>query len=119
MGDNIVKSVMEETDTDDMEETFPMVCEYQMKLNPKKCVFGVRSGKYLGFMASETRIDANPDNIYFEILHAIIQLHNSKFSILSTIPLDKLINLRVTWICVCMIYNVSCRQTHLASLLDY
>jgi len=34
-----------------------------MKLNPKKCVFGVRSGKFLGFMISHRCIEANPDKI--------------------------------------------------------
>lgn len=34
-----------------------------MKLNPRKCVFGVRSSKFLGFMVSERGIDANPDKV--------------------------------------------------------
>ncbi|XP_056685805.1 uncharacterized protein [Spinacia oleracea] len=34
-----------------------------MKLNPKKCVFGVKSGKFLGFLVSERGIDANPDKV--------------------------------------------------------
>ncbi|XP_056688597.1 uncharacterized protein [Spinacia oleracea] len=34
-----------------------------MKLNPKKCVLGVRAGKFLGFMVSERAIDANPDKV--------------------------------------------------------
>jgi hypothetical protein len=31
-----------------------------MMLNPKKCVFGVSSGKLLGYMVSSRGIDANP-----------------------------------------------------------
>jgi len=34
-----------------------------MKLNPKKCVFAVRSGKFLGFMISSRGIEANLDQI--------------------------------------------------------
>ena len=34
-----------------------------MKLNPKKCVFGVPSGKLLGFIVSERGIEANPEKI--------------------------------------------------------
>ena len=34
-----------------------------MKLNPAKCVFGVSSGKFLGFMVSQRGIEANPDKI--------------------------------------------------------
>ncbi|XP_022874131.1 uncharacterized protein LOC111392952 [Olea europaea var. sylvestris] len=34
-----------------------------MKLNPKKCVFGVASRKFLGFMITHRGIEANPDKI--------------------------------------------------------
>ena len=34
-----------------------------MKLNPEKCVFGVPSGKVLGFFVSHRGIGANPDKI--------------------------------------------------------
>ncbi|XP_022854622.1 uncharacterized protein LOC111375929 [Olea europaea var. sylvestris] len=34
-----------------------------MKLNPEKCVFGVASGKFLGFMITHWGIEANPDKI--------------------------------------------------------
>jgi len=30
-----------------------------MKLNPSKCAFGVASGKFLGFMVSQRRIEEN------------------------------------------------------------
>jgi len=30
-------------------------------LNPEKCVFGVRGGKFLGFMLTNRGIEANPD----------------------------------------------------------
>jgi hypothetical protein len=34
-----------------------------MMLNPKKCVFGVSSGKLLGYMVSARGIDANPKKV--------------------------------------------------------
>lgn len=34
-----------------------------LKLNLEKCVFGVTSGKLLGFLVSHRGIEANPDNI--------------------------------------------------------
>ncbi|KAI5336099.1 hypothetical protein L3X38_026233 [Prunus dulcis] len=34
-----------------------------MRLNPKKCSFGVSSGKFLGFMISQRGIEANPKKI--------------------------------------------------------
>jgi len=34
-----------------------------MRLNPAKCVFGVSSGKFLGFMVSHRGIEANPKKV--------------------------------------------------------
>ena len=34
-----------------------------MKLNPEKCAFRVGSGKFLGFIVSNRRIEINPDEI--------------------------------------------------------
>jgi hypothetical protein len=47
----------------DLEETFASLREYQWKLNPNKCVFGVPSGKLLGFIISHCGIEANPEKI--------------------------------------------------------
>jgi hypothetical protein len=47
----------------DLEETFASLREYQWKLNPNKCVFGVPSGKLLGFIISHHDIEANPKKI--------------------------------------------------------
>ncbi|XP_056688783.1 uncharacterized protein [Spinacia oleracea] len=48
---------------DDLRETFETVRTYQMRLNPKKCIFGVSSGKFLGFLIDERGIEANPDKV--------------------------------------------------------
>lgn len=34
-----------------------------MKLNPKKCVFGVSVGKFLGFIINHRGIEENPKKI--------------------------------------------------------
>jgi hypothetical protein len=47
----------------DLEETFASLQEYRWKLNPNKCVFGVPSGKLLGFIISHRDIEANPEKI--------------------------------------------------------
>ena len=47
-----VKSKEELSHLEDLKETFVTLKQYQMKLNPSKCVFGVASGKFLGFMVS-------------------------------------------------------------------
>ena len=37
------------------------ISKYRLKLNPEKCVFGVKAGKFLGFLLTERGIEANPD----------------------------------------------------------
>jgi len=40
-----------------------------MKHNPKRCTFGVKSGKFLGYMIDQQGIEANPDKV-----QAILQM---------------------------------------------
>jgi hypothetical protein len=40
----------------------------QLKLNPEKCVFGVRRGRVLGYLVSVKGIEANLDKIN-DIVH--------------------------------------------------
>ena len=61
--DMLVKSQDEEKHLDDLQETFDTLRQYNMRLNPSKCAFGVSSGKFLGFMVSHTGIEANLDKI--------------------------------------------------------
>ena len=61
--DMLVKSQNEEIHLDDLQETFDTLRQYNMKLNPNKCAFGVSSGKFLGFMVSHRGIEVNPDKI--------------------------------------------------------
>ena len=48
----LVKSKEKLAHLDDLKETFATLRQYQMKLNPTKCAFGVASGKFLEFMVS-------------------------------------------------------------------
>ena len=50
--DMLVKSRREEDHLDDLKETFDTLHSYNMKLNPRKCAFGVTVGKFLGLMVS-------------------------------------------------------------------
>ena len=61
--DMLVKSKEESAHLDNLEETFTTLKQYQMKLNPNKCAFGVASGKFLGFMVSQRGIEANPKKV--------------------------------------------------------
>ena len=51
--DGLVKSKKEDRHLDDIQETFETLFLYDMKLNPKKCVFEISLGKFLGFMVSQ------------------------------------------------------------------
>ncbi|GJY21960.1 reverse transcriptase domain-containing protein [Tanacetum coccineum] len=44
----------------DIAETFKNLKAINMKLNPKKCSFGVEEGKFLGYMVTSEGIRANP-----------------------------------------------------------
>ncbi|KAL0373261.1 UNVERIFIED_CONTAM: Gag-Pol polyprotein [Sesamum radiatum] len=59
----LVKSRKEEGHLSDLGKAFEVMREYGMKLNPSKCTFGMRGGKFLGYMVSERGIEANPKKI--------------------------------------------------------
>jgi hypothetical protein len=61
--DVVVKTTIEDNLIADLAETFANPWIYCWKLNPEKCVFGVPSGKLLGFMVSHRGIKANPTKV--------------------------------------------------------
>jgi hypothetical protein len=61
--DVVVKTTEEDKLITDLTETFANLREFQWKLNPTKCVFGVPSGLFLGFMVRHRGIEANPTKI--------------------------------------------------------
>jgi hypothetical protein len=61
--DVVVKTRNSSTLIDDLEETFASLREYLRARSPNKCVFGVPSGKLLGFIISHRSIEANPEKI--------------------------------------------------------
>src|SRR5215216_6323090 len=63
MDDIVVKTKDKSTLIQDLEETFTNLRKINLKLNLEKCVFGVPSGKLLGFFVSHQGIEANPDKI--------------------------------------------------------
>ena len=54
--DMLARSKEELAHLDDLRETFATLRQYQMKLNPSKCAFGVVSRNFLGFMVSQREI---------------------------------------------------------------
>ena len=63
VNDMLVKSIREDDHLNDLQETFDTLWSYNMKLNPSKCVFGVTTGIFLGFMVSQRGIEVNPNKI--------------------------------------------------------
>ena len=61
--DIVVKSREKETLISDLKEIFDNLRVYKMMLNPAKCVFGVPTGKLLGFLVSNRGIEDNPEKI--------------------------------------------------------
>ena len=62
MDDMIVKSI-QDMEHEGLANTFEILRTYGMKLNPRNCIFGVRSGKFLGFMISSCEIEANLNKV--------------------------------------------------------
>ena len=61
--DVVIKTRHVESLIDDLRLMFDNLRTYDIKLNPKKCVFGVPAGKLLGFIVSNRGIEANPAKI--------------------------------------------------------
>ncbi|XP_070014613.1 uncharacterized protein [Nicotiana sylvestris] len=57
--DILVKSQQSGDHISHLFDTFHILQKFNMKLNPKKCAFGVSSGKFLGFLVSNRGIEVN------------------------------------------------------------
>ena len=61
--DTLVKCRHAENHISHLTKAFDTLQQYQLKLNPAKCVFGASTGKFLGFLVSQRGIEADPDQI--------------------------------------------------------
>ncbi|MCV5003092.1 reverse transcriptase domain-containing protein, partial [Escherichia coli] len=61
--DMLVKSAKAQDHVEHLDQTFSVLRKTNMMLNPSKCTFAVRAGKFLGFMVSQRGIEANPEKI--------------------------------------------------------
>ncbi|GKC01248.1 reverse transcriptase domain-containing protein, partial [Tanacetum coccineum] len=59
--DMVIKSITEQDIIKDIEQTFSTLRRINMKLNPKKCLFGMEEGKFLGYIVTSEGIRANPE----------------------------------------------------------
>ncbi|GJU98781.1 reverse transcriptase domain-containing protein [Tanacetum coccineum] len=61
--DMVIKSTSEEEMLKDIQETFKRFRSINMKLNPKKCSFGVKEGPFRGHLITKHGIKANPSKV--------------------------------------------------------
>ena len=62
--DNMLVKILKVSDQGtQLEETFSILREYHMMLNPFKCIFDMSSKQFLGFLVTKRGIEANPDQI--------------------------------------------------------
>lgn len=63
MEDILVKSLLPTNQVSDLEETVATIGKYGMKLNPKKWMFEIRQGCFLGYMVIDREIKVNPKKV--------------------------------------------------------
>ncbi|GJY75112.1 reverse transcriptase domain-containing protein [Tanacetum coccineum] len=61
--DLVIKSRTKDEIVRDIEETFKTLREINMKLNPKKCSFGVEEGMFLGYKVNTKGLKVCPDKV--------------------------------------------------------
>lgn len=61
VNDMFVKSFEKDDYIKDLKEIFGTLRDYQMKLNPTKCIFKVTIGKFLIFLVTKHGIETNPE----------------------------------------------------------
>ena len=61
--DMVVKSKVVSEHVGDLRAIFDILREHKLCLNASKCSFGVRSGKFLGYMVTHRGIEVSPDQI--------------------------------------------------------
>ena len=67
--DMVVKSKLVFEHLRDLDDIFGILRKYRLRLNASKCLFGVGSGKFLGYMVTHRGIEASPNQI--RAIHSI------------------------------------------------
>ena len=59
--DMVVKSKVVSEHMGDLRDIFEILRKHKLRLNASKCSFGVRSGKFMGYMVTHHGIEVNTD----------------------------------------------------------
>ena len=57
----VIKSNVVSKHLGDLGDIFDILRRHKLRLNASKCYFGMRSGKFLGYMVTHRGIEVNPD----------------------------------------------------------
>ena len=82
VNDLVIKSVTREGHWDVLRRVFERCKMYNLKMNPSKCVFGVSSGKFLGFYVHQRGINVDPEKIQAIIASYTPKTHKKLKSLL-------------------------------------
>ncbi|CAL8164311.1 unnamed protein product [Prunus armeniaca] len=66
--DMVIKSPKKGNHVSNLREAFLRMRQHKLKMNPKKCVFGVQTGNFLGFLIHQRGIDKNKAKSIIEAL---------------------------------------------------
>ena len=61
--DMVVKSKQETRHIEDLQGVFEVFRQHKLRLNADKCAFGMRVGKFLGYLIINRGIEVNPNQI--------------------------------------------------------
>ena len=61
--DMVVKSKVVSEHITDLGSIFEILRKHRLRLNTSKCLFGILSGKFLGYMVTHKGIKVNPNQI--------------------------------------------------------
>ncbi|XP_042410062.1 uncharacterized protein K02A2.6-like [Zingiber officinale] len=62
----------------DIEETCRMLRKYRVRLNPQKCLFGAKNGRFLGYIVTEQGIEANSSKLAAQRFLGTFEINNTR-----------------------------------------
>ena len=74
--DMVVKSKVVSEHVGNLRGIFEILREHKLRLNTSKCSFGIRSGKFLGYMITHRGIEVNPNQV--KAINSLQPLWNPK-----------------------------------------
>ena len=72
----VIKSKVVSRHLGDLSDIFDILRRHKLRLNASKCSFGMRSGKFLGYMVTHRGIEVNPNQI--KVINDLKPLRNAK-----------------------------------------